>query len=197
MPPPPAAGYPPPGGVPYGYAPPPGGVPYGYVPTPVDVLGRPLAEWWERLLAILIDSVIFIVLYYVLIAVAVGTSVGSNSFSHFGIKLWLVELVVGAGAIAYFALLEGSERGQSVGQMALGIAVRDGATGGAITPQRAGIRMVILYPWMVLIWIPLIGGVLALVADIWSLVCGLSPLWNDHRMGYHDIAQKTAVIKVR
>lgn len=177
--------------------PPPGSAPYGYVPTPVDVLGRPLAEWWQRLVAILIDGVILGVVYNVLFAIIVGTSFGSDSFRHFGIKLWLVSLVVGVGGIVYFALMEGSERGQSVGQLALGIAVRDSATGGAIAPQRAGIRMIILYPWLVLIWIPIVGTFLALIADIWSLVCGLSPLWNEQRLGYHDISQKTTVIKVR
>ena len=76
--------------------------------------------------------------------------------------------------------------------MALGIAVRDAQSGGPITTQRAGVRMVILYPWLVLIWIPFVGPLLGLIADVWSLVCGLSPLWNDRRQGYHDVSQKHA-----
>jgi uncharacterized RDD family membrane protein YckC len=163
----------------------------------VDGQGRPLAEWWQRLVAILIDGFIIGVVYRILIGIVVGSSFGSHSFTAFGFKLWIVGLIVGVGGIAYFALLEGSPRGQSLGQMALGIAVRDAQSGGPIVSQRAGIRMVILYPWLVLIWIPFVGPLLALIADVWSLVCGLSPLWNDRRQGFHDISQRTLVVKVR
>ncbi len=193
-PPPPAAptyGQPPAG------APPAAGAPYGYAPVPVDSQGRPLAEWWQRLVAFIIDAFIIGTVYWILTAIVVASSVGSNSFTGFGIKYWIVELIVGLGGVAYFAFLEGSARGQSVGQMALGIAVRDSETGGPINVQRAGIRMVILYPWMVLICIPFVGWILGAIASIWTLVCGLSPLWNPGQKGYHDIAQKTTVIKVR
>ena len=193
---------PPPGrapayGQPPSYGPPPTGASYGYVPGPVDSQGRPLAEWWQRLVAILIDGFIIGVVYRILIGIVVGSSFGSSSYTGFGFKLWIVTLIAGLGGLAYFALMEGSPRGQSLGQMALGIAVRDAQSGGPITTQRAGIRMVILYPWLVLIWIPFVGPVLALIADVWSLVCGLSPLWNDRRQGYHDVSQKTLVVKVR
>jgi uncharacterized RDD family membrane protein YckC len=194
-PPPAPYGGPPGSAPPFGQAPP--GASYGFVPVPVDSQGRPLAEWWQRLLAVLIDSVMFSVLAWFLSLIVIGSSLRSDSFRHFGLKLWIVDLVVGLGAIAYFAILGGSAKGQTVGQMALGIAVRDVNTGGAITPQRAAIRMVILYPWMVFIWIPVAGGILSLLGDIWSLICGLSPLWNDRRQGYHDVSQKTTVIKVR
>ncbi len=173
------------------------GQPYAMAPVPVDAQGRPLAEWWQRLVAIFIDGLMIGVVYWILVAAVVSTSLGSDSFTHFGLKLWLVDVVVGVAGIAYFAILEGSAKGQSVGQMTLGIAVRDVASGGPITPQRAGIRMVILYPWLVLIWIPFIGPILGFIAEIWTLVCGLSPLWNPGRQGYHDISQKTTVIKVR
>ena len=106
-------------------------------------------------------------------------------------------MLVGVISIAYFALLQGSERGQSLGMMALGISVRDASTGGAITPQRAGTRIVIFYPSLVLSWIPFAGGLLSILGDIWTLICGLSPLWNDKRQGYHDVSQNTTVIKVR
>ncbi len=181
---------------PYGAAAPPA-MAYGYVPGPVDSRGRPIAEWWERLVAALIDGVMFGVVYWILLAIVVSSSIGSHSFTHFGVKLWLVQVVIAAIFIGYFAVLEGSERGQSVGMMALGIAVRDAAGGGAIGPQRAGIRKAILYPGIVLVVIPFVGGFLVLIAEIWTVVCGLSPLWNPNRQGYHDISQKTLVVKVR
>jgi len=198
--PPAGSGYAPPSGAPPAppYTPGPGAAPYGYVPVPVDVLGRPLADWWQRLVAIIIDGLIFSVIDVILSAVVIRGSFGDQfSVSHDVIKLWLVGVVVNIAAIAYFAVLEGGPKGQSLGQMALGIAVRDVGTGGPITPQRAGLRMIILYPSMALRLIPVLGLILSLPAAIWTLVCGLSPLWNSGRQGYHDTSQKTTVIKVR
>lgn len=188
--PPPPAGAPP-------YGQPPAGAPYGYAPVPVDSLGRPLAEWWQRLVAYIIDGFIFGVVFWICLAAFIGTSFsfGNNGVGFIG--LWLAYLIPGLAGIAYFAFLEGSEKGQSVGMMALGIAVRDSATGGPINPQRAGIRMVILWPALALYLIPVVGIFVGYIAGIWTLVCGLSPLWNPGRQGYHDMAQKTTVIKVR
>jgi uncharacterized RDD family membrane protein YckC len=199
---PPGSAPPPPG--PYGgppgsappFGPPPGGASYGFVPVPVDSQGRPLAEWWQRLVAYILDGIVLGIVNYILLAIVVG-HLRSNTLTGFGLKLWIVRVIVGVISILYFALLQGSERGQSLGMMALGISVRDASTGGAITPQRAGIRMVIFYPSLVLSWVPFAGGALSLLGDIWTLICGLSPLWNDKRQGYHDISQKTTVIKVR
>ncbi len=152
--------------------------------------------WWQRLIAILMDGIIGIV-YSVLIPIVVDTAI-SKGFTHFTLKLWIVSLISGIGGIAYFALLEGNERGQSLGQMAVDIAVRDATTGGPIDPKRAGLRMVILYPWLVLIWIPFIAPLLGFLGDLWTSICGLSPLWNNpNRQGYHDVAQGTVVVKVR
>jgi uncharacterized RDD family membrane protein YckC len=199
-PPPPVA--PPPGayGGPPGSAPPfgqaPAGASYGFVPVPVDSQGRPLAEWWQRLVAYILDGIVLGIVNYILLAIVVG-HLRSTSLTGFGLKLWIVRVIVGVISILYFALLQGSERGQSLGMMALGISVRDAATGGPITPQKAGTRMVIFYPSLVLNWIPFIGVFLSFLGDIWTLICGLSPLWNDKRQGYHDVSQNTTVIKVR
>lgn len=186
---------PPPGSPSYG--PPPTGAFYDYGLGPAGNQGRPLAAWWQRLVAIFIDGCIIGIVYSILIGIVVGSSFRSGNVTHFGVKVWVVELIVGIGGIAYFALLQGNDRGQSLGQMALGIAVRDATTGGPIGPQRAGTRMVILYPWLVLIWIPFIGPFLAFFGDIWSLICGLSPLWNSSQQGYHDVAERTIVVKTR
>jgi uncharacterized RDD family membrane protein YckC len=146
--------------------------------------------------AYIIDGIILGIGQYILLAIIVG-HLRSSSLTGFGFKLWIVRLIVGVGSIVYYALLEGSERGQSVGQMALGIAVRDAPGGGAISHQRAGLRNVILAPSLVVTLIPFVGGLLSLIAGIWTLICGLSPLWNNGRQGYHDISQQTDVIKVR
>ena len=75
----------------------------------------------------------------------------------------------------------------------LGIAVRDEATGGAIGPQRAAVRILVLEPGAILSWIPVLG----LLAGLYSIVAGLSPLWDSRKQGFHDKAAHTFVIKVR
>jgi uncharacterized RDD family membrane protein YckC len=181
------------GSPPYGQ--PPAGAPYGYVPGPVDRLGRPLADWWQRLVAIILDSIILYVPKAILAAILVGTTVSNNGVytTGFGASLIVLGIIFALVDIAYFALLNGSEKGQTVGQMVLGIAVRDESTGGAIGPQRAGLRILVLDPGLLVSWIPVIG----LIAGLYTVVAALSPLWDDRRQGFHDKVAKTDVIKVR
>jgi len=113
--------------------------------------------------------------------------------SHWIAGLIVVGIVFAVIDIGYFALLNGSEKGQTVGQMALGIAVRDEATGGAIEPALAGLRIIVLAPEMVLGWIPVLGA----LANLYTIVAGLSPLWDSRRQGFHDKVAHTDVIKVR
>ncbi len=207
--PPPPYGQPPPSGQapygqpPYGQAPPFGQAPpygqapfgaYGYAPVPSDRFGRPLADWWQRLVAIIIDWLIIGVPHAIIVAAVVGTSSGGGVFS----SGWRAGVIVSGIAFAiigivYFALLNGSAKGQTVGQMALGIAVRDEVNGGAIGSQRAAGRILVLYPGVVISWIPVLG----LLAGIWTLIAGLAPLWDRRRQGFHDKAAHTDVIKVR
>lgn len=174
---------------------PPAGAPYGYVTGPVDSQGRPLAEWWQRAVAIIIDGIILFVPKAIIIAAAFSSTISGGGFytTGFGISVILIGLVFTAIDIAYFAILNGSEKGQTVGQMALGITVRDESNGGAIGLQRAGLRILVLEPGILLNWIPIIG----FIASLYTLVAALSPLWDDRRQGFHDKVAKTYVIKVR
>ncbi|MGA8371597.1 MAG: RDD family protein, partial [Acidimicrobiales bacterium] len=182
---------------PYGQ-PPSGGAPYGYTTGPVDTLGRPLAEWWQRLVAIIIDSVILGIVTGIISAViiAAGHYVG-NGNGLFSTRLDARHVIAGLITfvidLAYFALLNGSDKGQTVGMMALGITVRDNETGGRIDPQRAGLRIFVLYPGILLRWIPVLGA----ISGVYTIVVGLSPLWDKKREGWHDKVVKTTVIKVR
>jgi uncharacterized RDD family membrane protein YckC len=190
--PPPYAQAPPYGQVPYGQVPY-GQVPYGYAPVPVDRFGRPLADWWQRLVAIILDGLIIGIPHLIVTLIVVGSSntgVFSASWQAGVILTGIAFAIIG---IAYFALLNGSDRGQTVGQMALGIAVRDEVNGGSVGPQRAGLRILVLYPGVVIGWIPILGE----LAGIWTLVAGLSPLWDSRRQGFHDKVAHTDVIKVR
>lgn len=164
---------------------------YGYPAGPVDGQGRPLASWWQRFVAIIIDEIILTVPQVIITdAVISGNSLNTKHVSGGAVALGIIFTLVD---IAYFAWLNGGERGQTVGQMALGIAVRDRATGGAIGPQRAGYRNIVLEPGLLLRWVPVLG----LLAGLYTIVCALSPLWDANRQGFHDKVAKTDVIKVR
>jgi uncharacterized RDD family membrane protein YckC len=167
---------------------------YGYPVGPVDRYGRPLAEWWQRLVAIIVDAFILGVPKGIITAIFVQTAVSGGLYqSRWIASLVVIGIIFAIIDIAYFALLNGSEKGQTVGQMMLGIAVRDEASGGAIGPQRAGVRIVVLYPEILVAWIPILGA----LADIYTLVAALSPLWDSRRQGFHDKVARTDVIKVR
>ncbi len=179
---------------PFSNAPPPPAAPQGYVSVPVDRLGRALASWWQRFFAIIIDFIILGVPKAIITA-AVVPGRQSNSFvsNNFGVRLVVIGIAFAVIDLVYFALLNGSERGQTVGMMALGITVRDATTGGAIGPQRAGLRILVLDPGIVVAWIP----VLSALAGIYTIVAALSPLWDNQRRGFHDKVAQTSVVKVR
>jgi uncharacterized RDD family membrane protein YckC len=153
-----------------------------------------LAEWWQRLVAIIIDAIILDVPKGIITAIFVQ-SAGSDGIyqSHWVASLIVIGIIFAVIDIGYFALLNGSEKGQTVGQMMLGIAVRDEPTGGAIGPERAGLRIVVLYPGVLVSWIPILGA----LAGLYTLVAALSPLWDNRRQGFHDKVAHTDVIKVR
>jgi uncharacterized RDD family membrane protein YckC len=164
---------------------------YGYVAVPVDRFGRPLAAWWQRLVAIILDLLILGVPKSILTAIFVGRSTAFSSSWRGGVIV--LGVIFALIDLAYFGLLNGSEQGQTVGQMALGIAVRDESSGGAIDPKRAGLRILVLYPGIVLQWLPVVGSILG----IYTLVAALSPLWDRGRQGFHDKVAHTNVVKVR
>ena len=153
-----------------------------------------MAEWWQRLVAIIIDAIILDVPKGIITAIFVQSAVSGGIYqSHWVASIIVIGIIFAVIDIGYFALLNGSEKGQTVGQMMLGIAVRDEPTGGAIGPQRAGLRIVVLYPGVLVSWIPIIGA----IAGLYTLVAALSPLWDNRRQGFHDKVAHTDVIKVR
>jgi uncharacterized RDD family membrane protein YckC len=198
--PPPFSSPPPPAPPAYGYgpgAPPPDGAsPYGgYGPVePVDNQGRPLSGWWLRFGAIFVDGLILGIPRAILTAVFVKNS--NNSLygtGHFVAGVIIIGLIFTVIDIAYFAYLNGGERGQTFGQMAFGIAVRDEATGGPIGAQRGALRILVLEPGFILGFLPVLG----ILANLYTVVAALSPLWDTRKQGFHDKAAHTFVIKVR
>ena len=113
----------------------------------------PRAGFWIRFAGSLIDGIMLGVLSVVLqlIDPALGTVLG---------------LIIG---IAYYTLLEGGAKGQTVGKMAVGIRVIDLARGGSIGPGRAFIR----YVGRIVSTIPLLLGY------FWML-------WDKEKQTWHD-----------
>jgi uncharacterized RDD family membrane protein YckC len=195
---PPPGGYPPQGGQP----PPPGqypqqGQPPGGYPQqpyqqmqPTSPQGRPLAEWWKRVVAIIIDGLILGIPGYAIIALlGVGFASdaeidpvtgelegGAGFFAGFLVSI-LAFAVIG---VLYFVLLNGNDRGQTVGKMAMKIQVRDEATGGPIGYGKAFLR------WLV-------GWVLSFIC-LGTLIDVLFPLWDPKRQTLHDKAASSLVI---
>ena len=169
MPPPPDAG-------PSAYGPPPSAYPPARPPggDPVDAFGRPLAAWGQRLGAYLIDEVFIRVLAF-LAVFALGLR---HNFG--GRVLWLLM------AAAYYAVLNGSEMGQTFGKRLFGIQVRDAAgAGGSIGVGRAALRFVTVGLFRI---VPFFG--------LFSLLDGLWPLWDPRRQALHDKIAGSVVVRV-
>jgi uncharacterized RDD family membrane protein YckC len=188
--PPPAPGGPP--TVPQGGPPP---ASYGGPPT---AGGQAYAEWWKRVVAAIIDALIIGIPGSILLSVlSIGTFNAAKTVcdpntgictieggSGFFVGWIISQLVFMAIAAGYQIYFNGSEKGQTVGKMAMKIQVRDEATGGPIGYGKAGLR------WLV-------GGILAVfTCGIGSLIDLLFPLWDPKKQTLHDKAANSVVVDV-
>ena len=141
---------------------------------PVDEFGRPLAGWGQRLGAYLIDEVfIRVIAFLAAFALGLRHNIG-------GRVLWLLL------AAAYYAVLNGSEMGQTFGKRLFGIQVRDATgEGGSIGPGRAGLRFATVGLFRV---VPFFG--------LFTLLDGLWPLWDPRRQALHDKIAGSVVVRV-
>jgi uncharacterized RDD family membrane protein YckC len=155
----------------YGVPGPTGPASSGFSPGLVDDHGRPLAEWWQRVVALLIDVAVLLVPGLVLALAAGGLFMGS-----------VLNLALGS---AYYGLLNGGVRGQTVGKKALNIQVREATTGGPLGVERAVVRY-------------LVDGIAGFLPAllVFNLLDGLWPLWDTRRQALHDKLVNSVVIKV-
>jgi uncharacterized RDD family membrane protein YckC len=143
-------------------------------PEPVDAFGRPLAAWGQRVGAYLVDEVfIRVIAFLAVFALGLRHNVG-------GRVIWLLL------AAAYYAVLNGSEMGQTFGKRLFGIQVRDGTgEGGTIGPGRAGLRFATVGLFRL---VPFFG--------LFTLLSGLWPLWDPRRQALHDKIAGSVVVRV-
>lgn len=150
------------------------------------------ADWWQRVVALIIDGIIIGVPTGIIVAVAglsisVKTStdqfgnpkVNSVNVGHFFGIIALAFLI----GVLYRVLLEGGARGQTVGKMAMGIAVKDADAGTSIGYGRAFLRWLVATVLWYLFWLP-------------GLLDVLFPLWDAKRQSIHDKAARSVVLKV-
>ena len=129
------------------------------------VLSGARAGFWRRFAGAFIDGIV--------VGIANGVL---RSIVGYGAGLGL-GIVVGA---AYFTAFIGAERGQTLGQMALGIRVVGLDTGGSIGYGRAFLR------WVV----SLISAAVILLGYLWML-------WDKEKQCWHDKAANDVVVPVQ
>lgn len=124
----------------------------------------PRAGFWRRFVGALIDGILLGIPAYIIEP--------HNQGGRSGIQLLF--------GIVYFTLLIGSSRGQTLGQMVMGIRVIDFNTGGPIGYGRAFIR------WLVSI----VSAIALLIGYLWML-------WDKEKQCWHDKAANDVVVPVQ
>jgi uncharacterized RDD family membrane protein YckC len=159
-------------------------------------VGRPLASWWSRVGAAIIDGLIIGIPAFILFLLLVGGSVGLTGDDN-DASVWAI---VGAAIlwflfVAAFALLyapvtmarDGAHNGQTWGKQMLGIrVVRDG--GERMSFGWAALREVVVKQLLVGIASSIIPLIPYLLDVLW-------PLWDDENRALHDMVVSTHVVR--
>jgi len=157
--------------------------------------GAPLARWWQRVGSMLLDILI------VAAPLAIVNGILNSSFgTEHRVKLLngtygyqrtiqgpahVVILIATTAIVAlYFAIMNGGHTGQTIGNRAPGIAVRDATTGDVIGFKRGLLR------WF-------IRAVLYLALILPGLLNDLFPLWDSRNQTIADKAARSVVIRLR
>ena len=206
-------GYPP-GPTPGGYAPPPGypvAPGYGYPPVPVPATadGVPLAGWWWRVLAMVIDNVLLSTVVTILAApvwlpiyeafaaylqavveaaqagAAAPPVIDPNQLVPVRAQVILTALTVGLGLAYHAGFLRW--KGATLGKMACRLRVVPVDQGRHPGPLSWGAAITRAAVWV----LPGISSLLAL----FTVVDVLFPLWQPKRQALHDLAAKTQVVR--
>lgn len=136
--------------------------PFGAPPAPTGGPSGPRAGFWIRFGAALIDGILITI-------VSLPLQLALPPAAYYAIALPL--------GIAYYVLLEGGPKGQTVGKMAVGIRVYDLAGGGAIGYGRAFIRYIGRY----------VSAIVILLGYLWML-------WDPEKQTWHDKMAGSVVV---
>jgi uncharacterized RDD family membrane protein YckC len=151
-----------------------------------------LAPWWKRFLAILIDGIIVGGALFFIIAIistatrnqhTTTTQQSTLSPGQALVGFLTLFILLSIPFMLYYGFMNGSKRGQTVGKMALSIAVRDAQTGGPIGSWRGVGRYAITVVFYIVLLIPYV-------------IDNLSPLWDSRRQAWHDKVVHSVVVEV-
>ena len=157
-------------------------------------VGAPLATWWQRVGASLLDDLIVGAPLGVVTAI-LNAAFGTRHAVVFEGTTRTVTSIQGGAHLAlyifsalclgvYLSVLNGTGTGQTFGNRAPGIAVRDAQTGEVIGLKRGIVR-----------W--LIRALLYAALVVPGIVNDLFPLWDPRRQSIADKIAHTVVIRVR
>ncbi|WBQ04588.1 RDD family protein [Kribbella sp. CA-293567] len=186
---------------------------FGYGPrVPATPDGQPLAGWWKRVLARIIDSFVlfFITMpfagYFYWRAIEIMIDELRDDFDAASrgaepppintelppeLYKWLIPVAVISLVISFlYEYLMLTRRGATLGKMAVGISVRlrdvAGPPPGSAVAKRFGVD----FGFQLLGWIPVVGTLFSFL----GLINYLWPLWDDKKQALHDKAAKTNVV---
>jgi uncharacterized RDD family membrane protein YckC len=191
------------------------GAPYagayaGAKPPPMTPDGVPLAGWWWRVLALIIDGLIVGIIgslvafpwardvfdsYSDWIDDALNDS-GSIDSSQLQSDIARPLAIIGAINLALgFAYNVGflMWKQATPGKLLLGLRVRLRETPGPMPLQTVLLRWVGQYAIGIVGLIPVVGG----LSGLYSLLDYLWPLWDDKKQAIHDKIAKTNVVRIR
>ena len=161
----------------------------------------PLAEWWQRLLARLIDSLLLGVVAFIVSSIVGGIMVSSSSSleAMLSAMVWssvISGIIIGLIAFAYEFFLLG-RNGQTLGKLALGIKVVQ--VGGALGPQ--GLPNDVALKRSAVLWLPLVLQGIPYIKWAAFLFVPVNILWQlfdkPLQQCLHDKVAGTVVVKVK
>jgi uncharacterized RDD family membrane protein YckC len=177
--------------------------------------GQPLAGWWVRVGAYLIDV---LVLVPILVLVSIpfwghigdvmgdyfhdvsnamdnGRPVPASSYVRDELQgtFLLLGLINAAVSFAYsVGMLMWKQA--TVGKLCLGLRVRLRETPGPMPFSTVAVRWLVQFgPGVVLAQVPFVGS----IGGLYGFLDGLWPLWDGRRQALHDKAAKTNVVRIR
>ena len=175
--------------VPYGGPVPPGGWQQPPAAAKADAwVGKPLASWWSRVAASVLDGLILFVALAILVGILVAVAVSGGGAVE--IVAWSLAVVVYLAGIAFYAPVlmarDGARNGQTWGKQIVGIrVVRD--KGGEVDFGFAFVREALI-KW-------LLFGVIGGFFFIPPILDWLWPLWDDENRALHDMLASSHVVR--
>jgi uncharacterized RDD family membrane protein YckC len=176
------------GAPPYTGPVPPGGWQAPPAPVPSPWAGAPLAGWWSRVGATLLDGLILLLPMALIIVLAVAVAQGSNGGAAAVIIIGVLGYLF---AVLFYAPLtmqrDGVHNGQTFGKQIVGIrVVRDNGE-----PFGLGSAFVREFVVKALLF----GFVGGFFFSIPTLLDYLWPLWDDQNRALHDMVVSTHVLQ--